>query len=332
MEYPSYLNLYKSGELEERIEKAYRILSCCTLCPNLCKVSRLEKNGICSSATRCRSGILPIISEACAHFGEEPPVTGVKGSGTIFFSNCTLKCKYCQNYQISQEGIGEEISEKELADKMLYLQKSGCHNINLVTPTHFVPQILKALSIAIEHGLNIPIVYNTSGYESLDTLKLLDCVIDIYLPDIKYSDDENSFKYSGTKNYVSNNRIAIKEMFRQVGVLNKDKRGIAVKGLIIRHLVLPERISGSFESLKFLVEEISRDVTISLMAQYHPCYKASEFPEINRKITYSEYREVINEAENLEFTNLPIAQYIDSSEVYIPDFSLDTPFSDFCGS
>lgn len=332
MEYPSYLNIYKSGELEERIEKAYRILSCCTLCPNLCKVNRLEKNGICTSAARCRSGKLPIVSDCVVHFGEEPPVTGVKGSGTIFFSNCTLKCKYCQNYQISQEGIGEEISEKELADKMLYLQKSGCHNINLVTPTHFVPQILKALSIAIEHGLNIPIVYNTSGYESLDTLKLLDCVIDIYLPDIKYSDDENSFKYSGTKNYVSNNRIAIKEMFRQVGVLNKDKRGIAVKGLIIRHLVLPERISGSFESLKFLVEEISRDVTISLMAQYHPCYKASEFPEINRKITYSEYREVINEAENLEFTNLPIAQYIDSSEVYIPDFSLDTPFSDFCGS
>lgn len=316
---PIYLKSYKTGKLKSKIEEAYKILYSCTLCPNNCKVNRYEKKG------SCRSGVLPVISDACAHFGEEPPLTGIKGSGTIFFSNCTLKCKYCQNYQISQSGLGKEITEEDLANDMLYLQKLSCHNINLVTPTHFVPQILKALSIAIESGLNVPIVYNTSGYESMNTLRLLDDIVDIYLPDIKYSDDEKAFKYSGIKNYTANNRIAIKDMFRQVGTLTVDGMGVAIKGLIIRHLVLPDRISGSFDSLKFLADEVSMDITISLMAQYNPAHRAREFSEISRKITYSEYREVVNYAEKLRFNNL-LTQYIESSDNYLPDFSRDTPF------
>jgi putative pyruvate formate lyase activating enzyme len=274
-------------ELQNRIEAAYQLLESCRVCPRECGVNRLkdEKSGF------CRSGLNPAISSVSPHHGEEPPLSGTKGSGTIFFTNCNLRCVYCQNYPISQLGNGAERTVGELACQMVWLQEQGCHNLNLVTPTHFMPQILKALGIAKERGFNLPIVYNTSGYESIEALQLLDGIVNIYLPDMRYADDAAALKYSSAPHYPEINRAAIKEMFRQVGNLVLDENGVAQRGLIIRHLVLPGGLSGTDGVMKFLAEEISKDVYISLMSQYFPAYRAQEFEEIDRRITPEEYDE-----------------------------------------
>jgi len=287
LKYPRYLNI-KEEELDRRIEKAYKLLSPCEVCPRKCGVNRLEgEKGF------CRSGEEVMVSSYNSHFGEELPLVGNFGSGTIFFTNCNLKCVYCQNYPISQLGNGNKVNLLELAKIMLALQKRKCHNINLVTPTHFVPQILRSLKSAIKMGLRIPIVYNTSGYDSVNTLKLLDGVVDIYLPDARYADNGIARKYSATPDYFEIMKKALKEMHRQVGDLVTDKIGIARSGLIIRHLVLPEGLSGTKKIMRFIAREISPHTYISLMAQYFPAYQAGQFPPLSRRINREEYREAL---------------------------------------
>ena len=271
-------------ELNSRASSALARLEKCDLCPNDCGVNRLEGQvGLCGAGAKAKAASYNL------HFGEEPAISGARGSGTIFFSHCTLKCAYCQNWPISHKGNGVEYDATGLAKIMLELRGRGAHNINLVTPTHYMPQILEALVIAVEGGFNIPIVYNTSGYESLPALRLLDGVVDIYLPDMRYSNDELAKKYSKARKYASYNRAAIMEMFRQVGLLKTDGDGMAARGLIIRHLVLPENISGTEEVLKFIAKELSPQVAVSLMDQYFPTYEAADYPEIDRKITEKEY-------------------------------------------
>lgn len=287
LKYPRYLNI-KEEELDKRIEKAYKLLSSCEVCPHKCRVNRLKgEQGI------CRSGEEVIVSSYNAHFGEEPPLVGNFGSGTIFFTNCNLKCVYCQNYPISQLGNGNKVSLSELAKIMLALQKRKCHNINLVTPTHFVPQILKSLKLAIKIGLHIPIVYNTSGYDSVNTLKLLDGIVDIYLPDARYADNEIARKYSSAPDYFEIMKKALKEMHRQVGDLSLNRMGVAHSGLIVRHLVLPEGLSDTRKIMRFIAREISPHTYISLMAQYFPAYQAEQFPLLSRRINREEYREAL---------------------------------------
>lgn len=299
--------------------KTSELLNACSLCARRCGVNRLE-----GELGFCRSGKNLIISSIGLHFGEEPFISGKKGSGTIFFTYCTLRCSYCQNYQISQEDIGKNISIEDLAGEMLNLQAQGAHNINLVTPTHFIPQIIEALKIARKNGLVIPIVYNTSGYETLEALEALDGLIQIYLPDIKYSENEIAIKYSSAPRYVETNRAAIFEMLRQVGNL-EIKNGVAVKGLLVRHLVLPNRIAGSFASLDFLAS-LSKDIWISLMAQYHPCYLAENEPILNRRLKPLEYKEVQEYARKLGFKNI-LTQEMESSDLYLPDFRQKKPFA-----
>jgi len=287
LKYPRYLNI-KEEEFDRRIEKAYKLLSSCEVCPHKCKVNRLEgERGF------CRSGEEVIVSSYNAHFGEEPPLVGNFGSGTIFFTNCNLKCVYCQNYPISQLGNGNKVILPDLAKIMLALQKRRCHNINLVTPTHFVPQILNSLKLAIKMGLHIPIVYNTSGYDSVNTLNLLDGVVDIYLPDARYADNEIARKYSSAPDYFEIMKKALKEMYHQVGDLALDKAGVARSGLIVRHLVLPEGLSGTRKIMQFIAREISPHTYISLMAQYFPAYQAGQFPSLSRRINREEYREAL---------------------------------------
>lgn len=291
---PSYISEISLEELKERRDKLYELLESCRLCPNECGVDRrVSDNG------NCRSGYLPIVSSYFPHFGEEPPLVGRFGSGTIFFTNCNLDCKFCQNYDISHYGIGKEVSIEELASMMIYLQNRGCHNINFVTPTHFTPQIVDALIIARERGLEIPLVYNCGGYESIETLKCLDKIIDIYMPDIKYSSNENALKYSGVSNYWNVVRQAIKEMHRQVGDLMISSSGIAKRGLLIRHLVLPNNISGSKKVLDFIANEISKNSYVNIMDQYRPAYLANQFTELNRPINEKEFFEVINYAKQI---------------------------------
>lgn len=285
--------------LKERRDILCSYLESCVLCPRECRVNRLKgEKGFCGVDAQLW------VSSYGPHYGEEPPLSGTSGSGTIFFTFCNLKCVYCQNYSISQLGDGDIVSVQDLAGMMLYLQGIGCHNINLVTPTHFLPQIVSALVIAVEKGLKIPIVYNTSGYEKVEILKLLDGIIDIYLPDMRYSSEVNSVRYSSAPEYPRFNRTAVKEMFRQVGNLEVDKKGIARRGLIIRHLVMPEDVSGTEEVLRFIAEEISKDTYISLMAQYRPMYKAIDIPIINRRITREEYKRAIEIAKSLGLRNV----------------------------
>lgn len=287
---PSYLNLSKE-EFKERVKKAYEILKRCTLCPRNCKVNRLEgEKGV------CRTGSEPVVSSYNPHFGEERPLVGRYGSGTIFMTHCNLLCIFCQNYTISHLGEGDEISLDEFSNIMLYLQKLGCHNINFVTPTHQVPQILGGLEVAIDEGLRIPLVYNCGGYESIETLKILDGIFDIYMPDFKYSDPDPALRLSKAKNYPEIAKIVIKEMHRQVGDLILDERGIALRGLLVRHLVLPEGMAGTKEVVRFLAEEISTNTYLNVMDQYHPCYKASANPPLNRKITGKEFSEAVKMA------------------------------------
>lgn len=285
---PSYITLFESGDLKKRINMVYDFLKDCTLCPHECHVDRTS-----GQKGKCRAGSEPEISSCNAHFGEEPVLVGSGGSGTIFLTHCTLRCVFCQNYPISQQGVGKEYSVSGLARLYLSLQKRGCENVNFVTPTHYIPPILAALHEAIPKGFKLPLVYNTSGYDREEIIRLLDGIFDIYLPDIKYSSDEPAKKYSNAEDYVKHNRAALKEMFRQVGVLETDERGVARRGLIIRHLVLPENLAGTADSLRWIAENLSTDVHVALMSQYFPAYRAAGFPEISRRVTKEEYRPLV---------------------------------------
>lgn len=290
----NYRNLYESGELRKRIKKAYKLLENCSLCPRRCSVNRRA-----GETGFCRAGEKLEVSSFHSHFGEEPPISGYRGSGTIFLAHCNLRCIFCQNYPISHLGNGNKISTQQLSQMMLSLQKRRCHNINLVTPTHFVPQILSGFLQAVERDLNIPLVYNSSGYESVETLKLLEGVVDIYMPDLKYGTREAGEKYSSAPDYFEIAKKAIKEMYRQVGDLRLDKEGVAQRGLLVRHLVLPNGQAGTRKVLAFLAEEISSHTYISIMSQYFPAYEAQEFKELNRRITRQEYQQVLDMAEQL---------------------------------
>ena len=283
---PVYLKSFHNGYLDKIIAKLFKCLESCAICPRKCRVNRISDiQGF------CRTGLKPQVYSYMAHHGEEPPVSGIKGSGTIFFSNCNMACVYCQNYEFSQGGAGREVDFEELAGFMLELQKMGCHNINLVTPTHILPQILKSLKMAISAGLKIPLVYNTSGYELPEIIKLLDGIIDIYMPDMRYADAEAAFQFSAASDYPEYNRKAVKEMYRQVGTAQIDEEGIIKRGLIIRHLVLPNNLSGTERIMRFIAEDLSRDTYISLMSQYLPYHKAVEFKAINRRLKLKEYAE-----------------------------------------
>ena len=271
-------------ELKDRANAALSRLACCDICPRCCGVDRLsDQRGL------CRTGRWAGVASYAPHFGEEDCLVGRAGSGTIFFSGCNLSCSFCQNYDISQQDAGREVSADELSRMMLALQDCGCHNINLVTPTHVVPQILEALVLAREGGLHPPLVYNSGGYESIAALHLLEGVIDIYMPDAKYGQDGPALKYSGTPDYVERMKAALKEMHRQVGDLVLDEAGIARRGLLIRHLVLPEGAAGTAEVIRFISQEISKNTYLNVMAQYHPAYNACRFPELCRCITAREY-------------------------------------------
>jgi len=280
----AYLALHRSGVLAGRVETARKRLQSCDLCPRCCHVDRLA-----GEKGECRTASLAVVSSYGPHFGEESPLVGRNGSGTIFFTNCNLKCVFCQNYSISQLGEGREVTSEELATMMMLLQARGCHNVNLVTPTHVVPQILEALQIAVDQGLRVPLVYNSGGYDSVDTLKLLDGIVDIYMPDMKYADDAKGLSLSGVEGYSAVNKAAVKEMHRQVGDLKMDEHGVALRGLLVRHLVLPDGLAGTAETVRFLAEEISLDTYLNVMAQYHPCHKADRFPLLDRRITRSEF-------------------------------------------
>ncbi len=280
-----YLELYRTGELERRARVAQAALESCELCPHRCKANRLAgEQGL------CRMGCSPKVASWNIHPWEEPPISGTRGSGTIFFSGCTARCRFCQNYPISQLGYGAVVTAERLAGMMLELQQRGAHNINFVTPTHFVPQILAALVYAVRAGLHLPLVYNTSGYERETTLGLLDGIIDVWLPDAKYADDSTARRLSGFHNYVPNNRAALREMYRQVGhelTLNSD--GLAVRGMIVRHMVLPEGLAGTAQVLNWLAHELSPKVHVSLMDQYFPAHRAIGDPTLGRKVTSDEY-------------------------------------------
>jgi putative pyruvate formate lyase activating enzyme len=280
------------AELERRIEKLYEILENCTLCPRNCKVNRfVSKNGA------CRTGIKPIVSSFGPHFGEESFLVGNNGSGTIFFSNCNLNCVFCQNWEISQMGVGEEVDVEELSKIMLKLQKMGCENINLVSPTHQVPMIVDALSRAWQKGLKLPIVYNCGGYESIETLKFLEGIVDIYMPDFKYGDDEKALKYSKVPNYTNVVKRALEEMYRQVGPLNIES-GVATRGVFVRHLIMPNDASSSEKVLQ-LIASVSLDIPVNIMTQYYPAFKAHQYAELNRRITREEFIKVVEKARTL---------------------------------
>jgi len=303
---PAYLKLHQSGELKKRAEKLWRMLEKCQLCPRRCKVNRIKGEvGFCRAP-----GVKLVVSSYHPHFGEERPLVGRGGSGTIFFTHCNLRCVFCQNWEISHLGRGRVVSIEELAEMMLRLQKIGCHNINLVTPTHYTPHILKALDIAVSKGLRLPIVYNTSGWENLEILKVLDGIIDIYLPDFKYWDSSMAAKYSSkAKDYPEITKKAILEMNRQVGVAKPANDGIIYRGLMIRHLVMPEDVSGSIKVIEWIAENLPKDTYINIMSQYNPCYKAYDYPEISRRVTFKEYKKVVDRAKELGLTNLDIQGY-----------------------
>ena len=285
---PAYINLYKTGKLLERIEKAQNLLKECQICPRRCKVNRLEnKMGL------CKVGRLSKVSSYNPHFGEELPLVGMHGSGTIFITSCNLGCVFCQNYEISHLGEGFEVSSERFAQMMIELQNMGCHNINFVTPTHVVPQILEALLIAVREGLKIPLVYNTGGYDLVETLELLEGVFDIYMPDFKFSDSEVAARLCKARDYPQVAMKAIKEMHRQVGDLVVDERGIAERGLIVRHLIMPNGLAGTRKVMQFLVQKISSNTYVNIMDQYHPCGLAHTYSEINRRISLEEFENAL---------------------------------------
>ena len=313
-----YIALYHSGELERRTYALEAKLASCDICPRECHVNRLE-----GELGYCHSGHLPIVSTVCTHHGEEPAISGTRGSGMVFFGNCNMRCVYCQNYQISQNWRKlktKEIDCHTLAESMLYLQDElGCHNINFVSPSHYVPQLVRAVLEAVPIGLRVPLVYNTSGYDSVASLKELDGVISIYLPDLRYGSDDIARKFSHTPDYIAQARQAIKEMYRQVGDLIVDEFGLAQRGLIVRHLILPNGLAGSEESLIWLARELSPTVTVSIMSQYLPLHRAQRIPLISRTISVAEYESVLQLLSDVGIEN-GWTQEIGASENYVPDF------------
>ena len=322
---PGYIALYRSGELECRARALEARLAECDICPRECGARRTQ-----GKVGSCNSAYLPIVSSVGAHHGEEPVLSGSRGSGTIFFGNCNLRCVYCQNHQISQDPQNQqryEVGTRVLAERMLYLQDElRCHNINLVTPSHFVPQIVRAVLEAVPMGLRLPLVYNTSSYDSVATLQELNGIVSIYLADLRYASNEMGRKYSRVRHYRDSSRTAIKEMYRQVGNLVVNEEGIAQKGLIIRHLILPNGIAGSEDSLSWLANEVSSKVAVSIMSQYHPAHRAYRYKELNRRILPEEYVEVVRLVERLGMEN-GWMQGVASPDYYLPDFSADEPFS-----
>ena len=314
--------MFFSHGVRERAMSLREHLRSCDICPHRCGANRVDgETGFCGASDDI------VIAYSGLHVGEEPPISGTRGSGTIFFAHCNSRCVYCQNYQISQrveEIPTRTLSPDELAAEMLALQRRGAHNINLVSPTHVAAQVAEGLCIARERGLSIPIVYNTNGYDAVETLRCLEGLIDVYLPDIKYSEDAVARTYSGIDRYVEVNRSAIVEMFRQVGNLSLDREGIARRGILVRHLVLPEDLAGSVESLAFLAS-LSREIVISLMAQYSPQYKARGMPPLDRKISQEEYERVLDWAWDLGLERC-FVQEVESSEALVPDFLQADPF------
>lgn len=300
---PSYIETHRTGKLAERIKELFHILENCHLCPRQCEVNRLE-----DERGTCKTGRLAMVSSFNPHFGEEDPLVGKHGSGTIFMTNCNLLCIFCQNWDISHQEEGSEVTSKTLAGMMLHLQGMGCHNINFVTPTHVTPQILHALPYAIEAGLNVPLVYNSGGYDAVETLKLLDGIFDIYMPDFKFWDPEMARLYLKAEDYPERAREALKEMHRQVGNLTLDENGIAQRGILLRHLVMPGGIAGTRDIMRFIANEISADTYVNIMNQYRPCGLAYREPSLNRSITQAEYETASEEAREESITRLDIRE------------------------
>ena len=301
-EEPTYLELHRSGELKRRGEELYEMLSDCRLCPRECRVNKMDgEKGVCQATLKLE------VASYHPHFGEERPLVGSKGSGTIFMTNCSMRCVFCINWEISQGGMGTRRSIKELANMMLRLQKQGCHNINIVTPTHYSPHIVQALDIAASKGLRIPLVYNTHGYERVEILRKLDGIVDIYLPDFKYSDPAMAAKLSSeAEDYPGYAKKALLEMQRQVGVAKPSEDGLMYRGLMIRHLVMPNNVGGSAEVMEWIARNLPKDTFVNIMSQYRPMYKAEDYPEISRRITQREYKAVVDHAMKLGLTNLAI--------------------------
>ena len=290
---PKYIQTYNKAKLEDKIKDAYSLLVECCLCPHNCGNNRMAgEKGI------CNTGRYAMVSSFSAHFGEEEQLVGYHGSGTIFFTNCNLLCNFCQNYDISHQGYGTAVTDNELADIMLHLQKIGCHNINFVTPTHVVPQILSALKIAVQKGLSIPLVYNSGGYDKIQSLKILDGIIDIYMPDFKFWNNSIAEKTCGISDYREIVCKAIKEMYMQTGNLKTDNKNIAESGLIVRHLVLPQGMAGTEEIMKFIGKELSRGTFVNIMSQYRPCGDAKNLDGFNRRINDKEYMDALKASEN----------------------------------
>ncbi|MFC1577066.1 radical SAM protein [Candidatus Omnitrophota bacterium] len=295
---PLFSKKTKKEAIQAVSAKAESLLKKCGICPRRCGVDRTK-----GGKGYCRAAFRPTVYSHSPHHGEEPVLSGERGSGTVFFSHCNMKCSYCQNYNFSQLDNGEETTIEGLSAMMLRLQKIGCHNINLVSPTHYVPQIVMALEIALGEGLAIPLVYNSGGYESIETLKLLNGIIDIYLPDMRYADSAMAKKYSDAPQYARFNKAAVRQMHSQVGDLSVDEKGIALKGLIIRLLALPHDISGTKKSLKFISEHVSKKAYLSIMSQYYPAYKARNLKELSGGVSAEEYSEVVDEARKLRLYN-----------------------------
>lgn len=327
----SYLSLLKTGELRQRVEELEALLERCTVCPRDCLNNRLE-----DEIAACYSGRLPIVSSYTPHFGEEPALVGTRGAGNIFFGNCNLRCVYCQNYQISQthkEQIKNEVTHERLAEMMLELQTRGCHNVNFVSPTHFAPQMARAVLIAAQRGLRVPIVYNTNAYDAVSVLQLLDGIVDVYLPDLKYAEDEAGYIYSKVRRYKEISRLAITEMFRQTGAeLVFDENGLLQRGLIIRLLVLPNDIAGIRESIEWIRDTLSPNVAISIMAQYYPTHQAATNARhilLSRRISESEWLRAITVLEEFEMDKGWMQEFDGAAYYYRPDFSNPaTPFAD----
>ena len=291
---PGFVKLHRNGELNKRAIKLTEKLNSCTLCARNCGVNRTI-----GELGYCKAGAEMVVSSAFPHFGEEAPLVGIHGSGTIFLSNCNLLCSFCQNYEISHYGEGRTVSPDEVAKLMLNLMNSGCHNINFVTPTHYTPQIVEAVSIATANGFNLPLVYNCGGYESIETLTLSDGIFDIYMPDCKFADPKLSKRYCNAEDYFEVNQKTLKEMYRQVGDLKVNEFGIAVKGLLIRHLVMPNAVEDSKAILEFIATEISKSSYVNIMAQYRPCFQSTKFTEIARRVNMNEVEKVITIAKEL---------------------------------
>jgi putative pyruvate formate lyase activating enzyme len=325
------MKLYRAGELTTRVERLEKLLESCVVCPKDCGNNRLR-----DEIAACYSGRLPVVSSYTAHFGEEPVLSGTRGAGNIFFGNCNLRCVYCQNYQISQtwkEQRKNEVTHERLAEMMLELQAKGCHNIGFVSPTHFAPQMARAILIAAENGLRLPIVYNTNAYDSVEVLKLLDGIVDIYLPDLKYADSAAGFQYSKVRDYAEFSRLAIKEMFRQTGdKLIYDENGLLKRGLVIRLLVLPNDLAEIRESLRWIRDELSPKTAVSLMAQYYATNKAAtdeRYILLSRRINEREWFEAVEALEEFEMEEGFIQEYESASYYYRPDFTdAEKPFKD----